>query len=86
MKIRESILETTRKRIDQGNPHSHLNVFDLVSADAQYINMCMKKIFDAVRSTIGKKTGSNADEIEKAMLHIHQYIEKNSDECRFSPH
>lgn len=44
----------------------------------------MKKIFAAVRSTIYKRTGSNADETEKAMQHIYEYTEKNSDECRFS--
>lgn len=58
------------------------NVSDLVEADAEYCNMCIKKFFATVRSTTDKKTCTNADKIEKKIQYIYEYIEKNSNECQ----
>lgn len=60
------------------------HVHDLVAADAQYHNSCMKKLYQAPRSEEIKKRGPYAGEIDTAMEYIYSYLEQNSDECQFS--
>ncbi|KAG5875261.1 hypothetical protein JTB14_033469 [Gonioctena quinquepunctata] len=85
--MKNSISELARARNDdwgQAIVERLEQVTDLVAADAQYHNSCMKKLYQTSSTEERKKRGPYASEIDTAMQYIYSYLEENSDECQFS--
>ncbi|KAG5861006.1 hypothetical protein JTB14_026245 [Gonioctena quinquepunctata] len=85
--MKNSISELARARNDdwgQAIVERLEQVTDLVAADAQYHNSCMKKLYQTPSTEKRKKRGPYASEIDTAMQYIHSYLEENSEDCQFS--
>ncbi|GBP63216.1 hypothetical protein EVAR_89483_1 [Eumeta japonica] len=85
--MKNSISELARARNDdwgQAIVERLEQVTDLVAADAQYHNSCMKKLYQTRSTEERKKRGPYACEIDTAMQYIYSYLEENSEECQFS--
>ncbi|KAG5881217.1 hypothetical protein JTB14_037064 [Gonioctena quinquepunctata] len=83
--MKNSISELARARNDdwgQAIVERLEQVTDLVAADAQYHNSCMKKLYQTPSTKERKKRGPYASEIDTAMQYIHSSLEENSEECQ----